>query len=147
MYKRWRKKWNRELGYTDWKKIINFTGYKSTVDLVDPYHTSKGCSRCGCVNKDLKGENIEYLYFVFPASAIFSLTLSFINSTNSSATAFTFSLIFSPLDKHPETSALLLSLQRLLTLLLSSPLLYALHNLYETCNLRAHAWKVETLFS
>jgi len=59
MYKRWRKKWNRELGYTDWKKIINFTGYKSTVDLVDPYHTSKDCSRCGCENKDLKGEKFE----------------------------------------------------------------------------------------
>ncbi len=59
MYKRWRKKWNRELGYTEWKKIVTFTGYKSTVNLVDPYHTSKGCSKCGCVNKDLKGEKFE----------------------------------------------------------------------------------------
>lgn len=53
------KKWNRELGYTDWKKIINFTSYKSIVELFDPYHTSKDCSRCGCVNKDLKGEKFE----------------------------------------------------------------------------------------
>jgi transposase len=30
--------------------------YKSDVDLVDPYHTSKDCSRCGCTNKDLNGE-------------------------------------------------------------------------------------------
>ena len=30
--------------------------YKSSVKLVDPYHTSKDCSRCGYTNKDLKGE-------------------------------------------------------------------------------------------
>jgi putative transposase len=59
MYKKWRKKWNREFGYADWKKIINFTGYKSVVVLVDPYHTSKDCSRCGCINKDLKGDKFE----------------------------------------------------------------------------------------
>jgi len=58
MHKKWRR-WNRELGYTDWKKIINFTGYKSRVELVDPYHTSKECSRCGCVNKDLNGVRFE----------------------------------------------------------------------------------------
>ena len=57
MYKRRRKKWNRELGYTDWSKIVKSTEYKSTVDLVGPHHTSK--SRCGCVNRDLKGEKFE----------------------------------------------------------------------------------------
>jgi len=59
MYRRGRKRWNRELGYTDWGKIVKFTGYKSTVELVDPYHTTKDCSRCGCVNRDLKGEKFE----------------------------------------------------------------------------------------
>jgi len=59
MQKKRRKKWNRELGYTDWKKIVNFTGYKSRIELVNPYHTSKDCSRCGCANKDLKGEKFE----------------------------------------------------------------------------------------
>ncbi len=59
MQKRRRRKWNRELGYTDWKKIVTFTGYKSIAELFDPYHTSKDCSRCGWVNKDLRGEKFE----------------------------------------------------------------------------------------
>ncbi len=59
MQKRRRRKWNRELGYTDWKKIVTFTGYKSIAELFDPYHTSKNCSRCGWVNKDLRGEKFE----------------------------------------------------------------------------------------
>ncbi len=50
------KKWNRELGYTNWKDITKLMEYKSNIELIDPYHTSKDCSRCGCVNKDLKGE-------------------------------------------------------------------------------------------
>lgn len=49
------KKWNRELSHTDWKTIVEFTSYKSSVGVYDPYHTSKDCSRCGCVNKDLNG--------------------------------------------------------------------------------------------
>ncbi len=48
-----RRKWNRELSHTDWKTIVEFTSYKSSTELVDPYHTSKDCSRCGCTNKDL----------------------------------------------------------------------------------------------
>ncbi|HWR26257.1 MAG TPA: transposase [candidate division Zixibacteria bacterium] len=52
---RWNRKWNRELSHTDWKKIVKLTSYKSSVELVDPYHTSKECSRCGCVNQDLNG--------------------------------------------------------------------------------------------
>ncbi len=49
------KKWNRELSHTDWKTIVQYTSYKSSVGLYSPYHTSKDCSRCGCVNKDLNG--------------------------------------------------------------------------------------------
>lgn len=52
---RWNKKWNRELSHTNWKTIVEYTSYKSSVELVDPYHTSKDCSRCGCINKDLNG--------------------------------------------------------------------------------------------
>ncbi len=52
---RWGKKWNRELSHTDWKTIVELTSYKSSVGLFDPYHTSKECSRCGCVNQDLNG--------------------------------------------------------------------------------------------
>jgi putative transposase len=49
------RKWNRELSHTDWKTIVEFTSYKSSIELCHPYHTSKECSRCGCVNKDLNG--------------------------------------------------------------------------------------------
>jgi putative transposase len=52
---KWNRKWNRELSHTDWKTIVEFTSYKSSVGLYDPYHTSKECSRCGCINKDLNG--------------------------------------------------------------------------------------------
>jgi putative transposase len=50
------KKWNRELGYTNWKDITKLMEYKSDIESIDPYHTSKDCSRCGYTNKDLKGE-------------------------------------------------------------------------------------------
>ena len=56
MYNNRGKKWNRELGYTNWKEITRIMQYKSDIKLIDPYHTSKDCSRCGCVNKDLNGE-------------------------------------------------------------------------------------------
>ncbi len=53
------KKWNKELGYNNWKQIIDIMEYKSNIEIVDPENTSKQCSRCGCVNKDLKGEKFE----------------------------------------------------------------------------------------
>jgi putative transposase len=53
------KKWNKELGYNNWKQIIDIMEYKSDIEIVDPENTSKECSRCGCVNKDLKGERFE----------------------------------------------------------------------------------------
>ncbi len=56
MFRNRGRKWNRELGYSNWKDITKLMEYKSDIELIDPYHTSKDCSRCGCVNKDLKGE-------------------------------------------------------------------------------------------
>ena len=56
MYNNRGRKWNRELGYTNWKDITRIMEYKSSISLEDPYHTSKDCSRCGCTNKDLNGE-------------------------------------------------------------------------------------------
>ncbi len=49
------KKWNRWINHINWKQITNIMDYKSDIDLVDPYHTSKDCPRCGCTNKDLNG--------------------------------------------------------------------------------------------
>ena len=54
------KRWNRELGYTNWKDITKQMDYKAdSTEYVNPYHTSKDCSRCGCTNKDLKGEKFD----------------------------------------------------------------------------------------
>lgn len=53
------KKWNRWISNINWKSITDQMEYKSSVKYIDPYHTSKDCSRCGCTNKDLKGEKFE----------------------------------------------------------------------------------------
>ena len=56
---RGRKKWNRWINNVNWKQITDQMEYKSDIELVNPYHTSKDCSRCGCTNKDLKGDKFE----------------------------------------------------------------------------------------
>ena len=53
------KRWNRWINHINWKQITDQMEYKSSIELVDPYHTSKDCSRCGWTNKDLKGEKFE----------------------------------------------------------------------------------------
>ena len=54
------KKFNNWISYINWKSITDQTEYKAdSIEYVDPYHTSKDCSRCGCTNKDLKGEKFE----------------------------------------------------------------------------------------
>lgn len=53
------KKWNKELGYNNWKDITRLMEYKSDIEFVNHENTSKECSRCGCINKDLKGERFE----------------------------------------------------------------------------------------
>jgi putative transposase len=58
MYTRY-KIWNRKIARTDWRKIARIACYKAENILVDPYHTSKKCSRCGWINKDLKGDIFE----------------------------------------------------------------------------------------
>jgi putative transposase len=58
MYKRSRI-WNRKIARTDWRKIATIACYKAENIMVDPYHTSKKCSRCGWINKDLKGAIFE----------------------------------------------------------------------------------------
>jgi len=58
MYKRYRI-WNRKIARTDWRKIAAIASYKAKNIRVDPYHTSKECSRCGWTNKDLKGAIFE----------------------------------------------------------------------------------------
>jgi putative transposase len=58
MYTRYRI-WNRKIARTDWRKIATIACYKAKNIRVDPYHTSKKCSRCGWINKDLKGAIFE----------------------------------------------------------------------------------------
>ncbi len=49
------KKWNKELGHINWKDVTRQMEYKSDIEFVDHENSSKECSRCGCVNRDLKG--------------------------------------------------------------------------------------------
>ena len=59
MTKKRRRRWNRELSHTDWRKIMRQVEYKSCANFVLPYYTSKKCSRCGWLYKDLKGTMFE----------------------------------------------------------------------------------------
>jgi len=44
--------WNRRVMRTDWRAIMRRVDGSTELP---PQHTSEGCSRCGCINKDLKG--------------------------------------------------------------------------------------------
>jgi putative transposase len=59
MVKKSRRRWNRELSHTNWRKIMRQVEYKSCAHYVLPYYTSKKCSRCGWLHKDLKGTLFE----------------------------------------------------------------------------------------
>jgi len=47
--------WNRQISRTDWKNIKNRVN--NCIEL-PPEYTSKKCSRCGCINKDLNGSKV-----------------------------------------------------------------------------------------
>ena len=51
MYRRSRV-WNRRVMRTDWRAIMRRVDGSTELP---PQHTSKGCSRCGCINRDLNG--------------------------------------------------------------------------------------------
>ncbi len=46
--------WNRRLARTDWRGIMRRVAEGGAVEELPPQFTSKKCSRCGCVNKDLR---------------------------------------------------------------------------------------------
>jgi transposase len=50
--------WNRRIADTDWRGIAARVSMGGAVE-VDPYLTSRTCSRCGWVNKDLRGTVFE----------------------------------------------------------------------------------------
>jgi len=44
------KEHNRNIAKSDWKKIIAMMSYKSSVKLLNPYNSTRRCSRCGMIN-------------------------------------------------------------------------------------------------
>jgi putative transposase len=58
MNRRNKKRWNRELQHTDWRKIVTLLKNKAPIREVTPYYTSKMCARCGYLHQDLRGEQI-----------------------------------------------------------------------------------------
>jgi putative transposase len=58
MHRNRHKRWNRELQYTDWRKIVALLKTKASVMEVPAYYTSKMCARCGYIHKDLRGQKI-----------------------------------------------------------------------------------------
>ncbi len=54
------KVWNRMVSRTDWKGIVNrLTEVGCSVVEIQPAYSSKACSRCGWINKDLRGATFE----------------------------------------------------------------------------------------
>ncbi len=50
---------NRRIAKSDWKTMIAFMSYKSKVKILNPYNSTKGCSRCGMINHAPKGAIYE----------------------------------------------------------------------------------------
>jgi len=48
---------NRKLSDTDWRKIVRYIATNSNIQYIEPYYTSKTCSQCGYVHKDLTSEH------------------------------------------------------------------------------------------
>lgn len=49
---------NRKLSDTDWRKIVSYVGTNCFLETIEPYYTSKTCSHCGYVHKDLTSEHV-----------------------------------------------------------------------------------------
>jgi putative transposase len=49
---------NRKLSDTDWRKFIKYVALYQFTTTIEPYYTSKTCSRCGYLHKDLTSEHI-----------------------------------------------------------------------------------------
>ena len=53
------RKHNRKIAKSDWRMIYKFMSYKAKTVILNPYNSSKKCSRCGMVNAP-KGALYEY---------------------------------------------------------------------------------------
>ncbi|MGC9015173.1 MAG: zinc ribbon domain-containing protein [Conexivisphaera sp.] len=51
--------WNRRIADTDWRGIAARVSVGGGAVEVDPHLTSRTCSRCGWVNRDLRGAVFE----------------------------------------------------------------------------------------
>jgi len=63
MNRKHKKRWNRELNQTDWRKLVSLVRNLAPVAEVSPFYTSKTCSRCGEIQspKERKGFRVPVL--------------------------------------------------------------------------------------
>ena len=50
--------WNRMISDSDWRKLVKFVASRSRMRAIEPWYTSRTCSRCGCTKKDPSGDKI-----------------------------------------------------------------------------------------
>jgi len=58
MNRKHKKRWNRELNQSHWRKLLSLVRNLAPVAEVSPKYTSKNCSRCGELNKALRSERV-----------------------------------------------------------------------------------------
>ena len=58
MYKNHHRSWNQMISDCDWRKLARFVASRSRTRAVEPWYTSRTCSRCGCTKKDPSGDRM-----------------------------------------------------------------------------------------
>src|SRR5271157_742806 len=58
MFRRHHHDWNRMISDCDWRKLARFVALRSRTVAIQPWYTSRMCSRCGHTKKDPSGEKI-----------------------------------------------------------------------------------------
>lgn len=58
MFKNQYHDWNRMIADSDWRKLVKYVASRSRTRAIQPWNTSKTCSRCGYTIKDLRGAHV-----------------------------------------------------------------------------------------